>query len=853
MRSWWPHSLVVLALLAGPAGAATYVATNPSELQTYTDQLVAGDTLLVAAGTYTMATWRIRNIAGTAAAGIDIRPQSGSVVIAGDDGQNVVNIDNVSYVTVTGFEITYVGSSSDIDGVKFNAGTNSDHVTLAELHIHDVTGVGLNSKATELSFFDVVHCHIHDTNGTGEGIYFGCHDGTCLVRDGFIRNCWIHDTNGSQGDGIEIKRSSYRNVLEDNVVHDTNGYPGITMYRTDRGNAADNNVVRRNAVWGSGEGIFAVGETNIENNVVLACGTGISTRDYGGWGMSDLVVANNTVYACSSECVGLRDWGGAGGGMAYRNNAAFQDSAAATAINAPSGIGAATSDHNVHYGTASIAGSSPGLAPAQEFVAPSTVPGVIDLYPLAGSTLFEGGAGGTGIPADDFNLSARPVGAAVDAGAYERDGAGNPGWQIDAGFKPLGPRAGFTGTPLTGPAPLAVQFTDASTGSITTWAWTFGDGATSNQQSPSHTYTSAGSYTVALTVVGSGGTNTLTRPGYVTVTGGAPLANYLTGRGRGQPNANDVAIHTLGGGAASATWIAYGAGQWGTLVGSGDIDGNGLANALTGPGPGAVYGPQVRAFQPSGTAVAKVNFYAYGTLRYGVNVAGAGLDADPPAEILSGAGPGAVFGPHVRGWNYDGGTLAAIAKISFFSYGTLKYGVNVAAGDVEGDGYGELLAAPGPSAVFGPQVRAFDYDGTALGAIAKINFNAWAGGGYGATIASGNPDGDGFDELAAGRGPGAALAAQVKGYDFDGTSISPMTGFDVTPFTSNYGARAALGDLDGDATDELAAAPGEDPAAAAALISYDYDGTTLTPIAAGTFAPWSSAYGAIVATGPFGY
>ena len=57
-------------------------------------------------------------------------------------------------------------------------------------------------------------------------------------------------------------------------------------------------------------------------------------------------------------------------------------------------------------------------------------------------------------------------------------------------------------------APANVQFTDQSTagqGSITSWAWTFGDGLTSNGQNPQHTYTQPGYYTVGLTVSNSGG------------------------------------------------------------------------------------------------------------------------------------------------------------------------------------------------------------------------------------------------------------------------------------------------------------------------------------------------------------
>jgi PKD repeat protein len=80
------------------------------------------------------------------------------------------------------------------------------------------------------------------------------------------------------------------------------------------------------------------------------------------------------------------------------------------------------------------------------------------------------------------------------------------------------PVASFTGTPTTGTAPLAVTFTDASTGSPTSWSWTFGDGGTSTAQNPSHTYAAAGTYTVALTATNAFGNNTMTRTGYITVT-----------------------------------------------------------------------------------------------------------------------------------------------------------------------------------------------------------------------------------------------------------------------------------------------------------------------------------------------
>jgi len=64
----------------------------------------------------------------------------------------------------------------------------------------------------------------------------------------------------------------------------------------------------------------------------------------------------------------------------------------------------------------------------------------------------------------------------------------------------------FSVNTSTGSAPLLVQFTDESTGDITSWNWNFGDGTTSTEQSPSHTYTTAGKYSVTLEI--TDGTNT---------------------------------------------------------------------------------------------------------------------------------------------------------------------------------------------------------------------------------------------------------------------------------------------------------------------------------------------------------
>ena len=82
----------------------------------------------------------------------------------------------------------------------------------------------------------------------------------------------------------------------------------------------------------------------------------------------------------------------------------------------------------------------------------------------------------------------------------------------------LPPVADFTASPTEGYAPLTVQFIDRSSGAITGRSWAFGDGGSDTVPDPVHTYNNPGVYTVTLTVSGPGGSHTLTRPNYITVT-----------------------------------------------------------------------------------------------------------------------------------------------------------------------------------------------------------------------------------------------------------------------------------------------------------------------------------------------
>ena len=87
------------------------------------------------------------------------------------------------------------------------------------------------------------------------------------------------------------------------------------------------------------------------------------------------------------------------------------------------------------------------------------------------------------------------------------------------GMGAIVPVASFSASRTNGPAPLAVTFTDTSTGMITNRFWNFGDGTTTNTTatSLSHTYGAAGTSTVSLTVSGPLGTSGQTRTNYIVI------------------------------------------------------------------------------------------------------------------------------------------------------------------------------------------------------------------------------------------------------------------------------------------------------------------------------------------------
>ena len=413
--------------------ATTYIATTAQEIQNYTNMLQPGDTLFVQNGHYDM-NWNIQNLDGSSNDWIVIHGMGDSVVIDGAAYDNVIDVYDCHYVELKGFEITNSYSGSGIDGIKFR--TTSDNFFMEDLQIHDITGVGIsaNPAGESFTYLTIRYCHFHNITDVGEGMYLGNHDGLSPVHHCLVEFNWVHDCHPHKG--IQFKRGTYLNIIQDNVVYNCDE-SGIVLYKTDQASAGDNNIVRRNVIWDTPEGIFAVGQTDIDNNIIFDCDYGINVRNYSAWGMEDLYIRNNTIYHCNATCLRLDDWNNATGEMVCINNACYQDSIGQSAIQAPNGIGPGYVAYNRYYGQSQVSGSALGNPPSQEFINPNITPGIIDLYPLNTATLIDSGTSLYGAPDDDFNWWSRPYNSIWDVGAYEWSQNTNPGWQIQQGFKQI--------------------------------------------------------------------------------------------------------------------------------------------------------------------------------------------------------------------------------------------------------------------------------------------------------------------------------------------------------------------------------------------------------------------------------
>jgi len=182
---------------------------------------------------------------------------------------------------------------------------------------------------------------------------------------------------------------------------------------------------------------------------------------------------------------------------------------------------------------------------------------------------------------------------------------------------------------------------------------------------------------------------------------GDGVADVITGAGTGSTGGHVKVFSGRDGGELSS-FLAYSPGfTGGVRVAAGDVNGDGHADIITGTGEGT--GSQVKVFSGADGSVLRSFFAFTPTYTGGVYVGAGDLDGDGRADIIVGAG-GTAGGPHVK--VFDGKT--GLVQRDFFAYdAAFMGGVRVATGDVNGDGHADVITGAGPG-IAGGHVKVFD-------------------------------------------------------------------------------------------------------------------------------------------------
>jgi subtilisin family serine protease len=251
------------------------------------------------------------------------------------------------------------------------------------------------------------------------------------------------------------------------------------------------------------------------------------------------------------------------------------------------------------------------------------------------------------------------------------------------------------------------------------------------------------------------------------------------------------------------TWLAYGEGFLGGFnIATGDVNGDSIKEIITAPKTGG--GPHIRIFDESGNVLSE--FMAYDPKFYGgVNVSVGDIDGDGQTEIIT--APLSNGGPHIRVFDWRGNL-----QQQFFAYEDNYFGgVNIAAGDVNNDGRDEIITAPANAK--SSEIKVFDHYRRIKGRFLAYD----AGMTDGVNVTVGDVNNDGWQEIIT--VPAKNQTTHVKMFSTKGR----LKG-EFAAYTSQLrsGAEIVARDLSGDGQPEILTIPHR--GSAALLKVYDSRG-----------------------------
>ncbi len=258
-------------------------------------------------------------------------------------------------------------------------------------------------------------------------------------------------------------------------------------------------------------------------------------------------------------------------------------------------------------------------------------------------------------------------------------------------------------------------------------------------------------------------------------------------------------------------------------VASGDFNGDGVTDYAftTGAGPQTV----VEIINGADGTLLMDQTIVFRGFTGGLFLAAGDIDRDGVDDLVISADAGA--GPHIQTFRIVGGALQLQSSFFAFDNPAFRGGARVAVGDINRDGYDDVVVTTGGQAI--GRVAVYSGAGLRNGTATRLvpDFNPFAGLWTGLNVAVGDMDGDGYAELAITPDRGGPAHVKIwSGATLTANSAVQASGLPLTasfyafPPTDWNGARLAMSDTDGDGRDELFAASGNRLTSAARVFTY---------------------------------